>query len=860
MSVVWAPVQYGWGAVYWLQVEGVPVVWIERETALALPAGYTQDGSLVIDRSSEVGQLVDRESGLGAGFPLTWQLLDTVVARIWFKRASLLASLLQDVAWNDATVHVDDVTGWAAGGGVFWLGLERITYAATVGGGDPRFTGCTRGTAGSLASEHREGEVGGVCTDLPRWWRGRQVRLFASPCTPSGTITGASLLAEADEIWRGVLDVGPDRLGGLWELQAQSLDRRLDLRLAAPVTGKVLDTVTRFPVEPSLSFQVHIVGWSNVASPPVKLWEFAISVEPFADEASGDLLTGAEQADAVKAAWVAALPLAIDLVSGLPGAGAYLGPLVALGLKPSWLWCLALVAGAVPVPGLIAHTIGFNQEPVPPEKTHIINYYTAIVGGMSQWLSWESYGDQINGAFTPGTPGPVATKFAGVAVELDAPVAVLPQWGVLKIDGKVVNFAKSAVQGSTAFFSKLYTVPGKPFVAVLKTGAEVELVYTDGGQAADVLRDLLCSSGTGQLGTFDVLPLGQGYGLDGVAASATSAVEVDSFAKLAQGALVALLVEARFGGATFAEVFGGLLSLGQRGVVTRGDDLSGARRQRLQLVSTEPGGSAWVQSVGDEHLLTTDAEPVEAVRKRDVANTLRLSTPAGSVMVQDLAAAAHQGEVAREVAVPFFGKVTAEQASEWALSLFIPAQTEQAIEVRLVPWLDLDVGDLVKLVLTHHAIWQWSTGTPGYDGFGRVLGIKRELKSGAVTATILIDGGPVKRGLCPAMQVTTWAGPAGAPTTITVPRRFYAHAVQALSLLSPMRLLHFEAGRGTEGAGGAYTVNAAVDTGSACVLTVAAVLGGAVLSTSSWLTLPETATASDYQAAFCHEGDGSVWG
>ena len=858
MSVVWAPVQYGWGAVYWLQVEGVPVVWIERETALALPAGYTQDGSLVIDRSSEVGQLVDRESGLGAGFPLTWQLLDTVVARIWFKRASLLASLSQSVAWNDATIHVDDVTGWAAGGGVFWLGLERVTYAATVGGGDPRFTGCTRGTAGSLASEHRAGEVGGVCTDLPRWWRGRQVRLFASPCTPSGTITGASLLAEADEIWRGVLDVGPDRLGGLWELQAQSLDRRLDLRLAAPVTGKVLDTVTRFPVEPGLSFQVHIVGWSNVAPPPVKLWDFVISVEPFAAYASGDLLTAAEQADAIKVEWVAALPLAIDLVTGLPGAGAYLGALVVGGKGPPWLWSLALVAGAVPVPGLIAHTIGFNQESVPPEKTHIIEYYIAIGGGMGQWLSWASNGDQINGAFTPGTPGPAA--FAGVAVELDAPVAVLPQWGVLKIDGKVVNFAKSAVQGKTAFFSKLYTVPGKPFVAVLKAGAEVELVYTDGGQAADVLRDLLCSSGTGQLGTFDVLPLGQGYGLDGAAATSTSAVEVASFAKLAQGPLVALPVEARFGGATLAEVFGGLLSLGQRGIVTRGDDLSGSRRQRLQLVSTEPGGSAWVASVADEHLLTTDAEPVEAVRKRDVANTLRLSTPAGSVMVQDLAAAAHQGEVAREVAVPFFGKVTDEQASQWALSLFIPAQTEQAIEVRLVPWLDLDVGDLVKLVLTHHAIWQWSTGTPGYDGFGRVLGIKRELKSGAVTATILIDGGPVKRGLCPSLQVDSWTGPAGAPVTITVPRRFYPHLVQALSLLSPMRLLHLESGLGAEGAGGGYTCSAVVDTGTAAQLTVAAVLGGAVLSAASWLTLPELATASDYQAAFCHEGDGSVWG
>lgn len=858
MSVVWSPGQYGWGVVYWLQVEGVPVVWLERETALTLPAGFAQDGSLVIDRSSEVGQLVDRESGLGAGYPLTWQLLDTLTARAWFRRPSLLASLRENVAWNDAVIRVDDVSAWPAGGGVFWLGLERVEYAATVGGGDPRFTGCVRGTAGSLASEHRAGSVGGVCTDLPRWWRGRQVRLFASPVTPSGTMTGAALLDEADEIWRGVVDVGPDRVGGLWEFQSQSLDRRLDLRLAAPVTGKVLDSVTRWPVEPGLSFQVHIVGWDNTAPPAVKLWEFAISVEPFSGYASGALLTGAEQADAVKAAWVAALPLAIDLVSGLPGAGIYLGPLVCGGKGPPWLWSLGLVAGAVPIPGVIAHTIGFNQEPVPPEKTHVVNYYVAIGAGTVQWLGWASNGDQINGAYQPGTPGPAA--FAGLAVELDAPVAVLPAWGSLKVDGKAVQFAASSLSGSLAYFSKLYVTPGKPFVLSAKAGAEVELVYTDGGQAHDVMRDLLCSSGSGQLGAFDTLPLGQGYGLDGRVASATSAVEVDSFAKLAQGPLVALPVEARFGGQTLAEVFGGLLSLGQRGVVTRGDDLSGARRQRLQLVSTEPGGSAWVASIGDEHLLTTDGDPVQAVRRRDVCNTVRLATPAGSVLVQDVPSAAAQGEVAREFNVPFFGKVSAEQASQWALSLFIPAQTEQAIEVRVVPWLDLDVGDLVRVQLTHFAIWQWSSGTLGFDGVGRVLGVKRELKSGAVTATILIDGGPVKRGLCPAMAVQTWTGPAAAPVTITVPRRYFAHVSQTLALAAPARLLHFEAGLGAEDAGGGYNVSAAVDTGTACVLTVAAVLGGAVLSAASWLTLPELATASDYQAGFAHDGDGSVWG
>ena len=129
MGSVYAPVRYGWGVVYWLTVEGVPVVWIEGETVQTLPSGYTQDASLVIDKSSEVGQLVDRESGLGAGFPLTFQLLDTATVRTWLRKWDLQAELAEPVAWNDATIYVDAVAGWPAAG-TFWLGLERVAGRA----------------------------------------------------------------------------------------------------------------------------------------------------------------------------------------------------------------------------------------------------------------------------------------------------------------------------------------------------------------------------------------------------------------------------------------------------------------------------------------------------------------------------------------------------------------------------------------------------------------------------------------------------------------------------------------------------------------------------------------------------------
>lgn len=860
MGSVFAPVQYGWGVIYWLTVEGVPVVWIERETSQTLPSGYTQDASLVIDKSSEVGQLVDRESGLGAGYPLTFQLLDTATVRTWLRKWSLQAELSQPVAWNDATIHVDDVTGWP-GTGEFYLGLERVRYTGTVGGGDPRFTGCTRGTAGSLASTHVPGSVGGTVTDLPRWWRGRQVRLYATPLAPSGTPTGASLEAEAAEVWRGTIDQGPDRVGGLWELQALALDRRLELPLAAPVTGQVIDLAPRYPVEPGYQLTLHVKGW-NAATPAVALWEFLIPIEPYAGLTAGTLLTPSQQAEAIKAAWATALVLAKNMTTGLFNAGTYLGPLAGNGANGgTWQWLLLLQAAAVPAGGVISTKVTINGKAL--STTKVEKFWQAPVANYQLTLSWQSNGNQLAGAVEPGKLG--VAGLTGVAVELDAPAPGLATYGRIKVGDLEVTYTKLELAGTLAFFANLY---GEGFKALpggaVKVGDLVEVLHTNGGKAKDVARELLSSSGTGQRGTYDTQGLLEGYGLDGSAA-ATSAVHNASFDKLAAGPLVALPVQVVLNGTSLAEILGGLLALSQRGLVVRGDDDLGARRQRVAMVSTEPGGSDWAVEITDDHLLTTDGEPVVAVRKRDVPNTIKVTIPQGSddpnsYQVQDTPAAAQQGVVAVEYALPFNGKATVEQVTQWALARFVPAQTEQIVELRLVPWLDLEVGDLVRLALTHFAVWQWSTGTPGYTGNGRVLGVKRDLLGTYQVAAVLIDGTTSKLALCPAMAVSSFTGLAAAPTTITVPRRFYAHLAKSIDLGHGIDLWHYEAGLGNEAGGGGYSCSAVVDTGTAAQLTISAVLGGAVLSAYSWLTLPNVAGSTDYQAGFAHVGDGSSWG
>lgn len=859
---VWSPLQYGWGVVYWATVEGIPVVWTERATTLALPAGYVQDASLVIDRSAEVGGLVDRETGLGTGFSLSFNLLDSATARLWFRKWTRQAAITAPVAWNDATVPVDDTTGWAAAG-TLWLGLERVEYAGTTA---VSFTGCTRGTAGTLASEHRPDSIGGLATDLPRWWRGRQVRLYASPIAPSGTMTGTALLDEADEVWRGTVDQGPERVGNLWELQAQSLDRRMDLPLAAELTGKVVDSLTRFPVYPSQSFDLHIAGW-NAAAAAVKQWEFVVEVYPFAAFAAGDLKSGSEQSTAIQEAFVAALAGCKNFKTGAFDATSYFTAL-APNKAPTgaWAWELVLAANAVPAGGRIATKLSFSGVETPATDTAVNVMGLAPVAGQHIPLRWGTNGDHLVAVFPPGQ-APAATP-VGVTVEFDAPpAATLPTSGRVRIgDAFEAIYDSAVVSGSVAFLGGLWVPPGSPgkgYVPV--AGASVSILFSAAGVAQDVMRRLLSSSGTGQRGTYDSLGLGNGYGLDGTTGD-LSAVENGSFDALSTGPMTVLPVSVVTPGATFADCFGGLLALSQRAVVTRSDDLLGARRQRLQLVSTEPGGSSWSVLISDEHVLATSADPVKCVRKADVPNVIRVSAPMGSdapdrYAVQDVPSVAYQGAVEVEYDLPLVGKLTAEQVSQWALARFIPAQNEQVVELRLVPWLDVERGDLVRLELTHFAIWQWSTGTPGYSGQGRVLGVQRDLALGALVLSVLIDGTGSKASLCPSMEVSAWTGPDGAPATIDVPRRFYPHLWQCLQQggIGQFGLTHLEAGLGNEAGGGRLVASNVTDTGAVARLSVLSSVG-VTLSSASWLTLPVVAGGSTYQNAFAHVDDSTRWG
>jgi len=192
--------------------------------------------------------------------------------------------------------------------------------------------------------------------------------------------------------------------------------------------------------------------------------------------------------------------------------------------------------------------------------------------------------------------------------------------------------------------------------------------------------------------------------------------------------------------------------------------------------------------------------------------------------------------------------------ASWAAARFARDHVAQVMTICVGPWLDVEVGDMVRLSLTHHAIWQWSSGTPGYTGQARVLGKMLDPLTGAVTLELLADGSQATAGLCPSAQVVaTGAG------TFDIAEE-YAPIFERLlevSKAASVTLIHYRPGQAESGAT-TFDIDAVAVTGGVCRCTIT---GPAPVLTvgSSRVTWPLSADDDDYQARYMHDADGSRW-
>ena len=405
--------KYGFGNVYWLTIAGVPVVWTEYATGLTLPTGFdTEDASLVIDDSAEVGvEQIDRDRGTAVSLALTFKLLDTSEVRDWLRRWSQQTTLTAQFNVGGATATVDSTTGWGATG-AFFAGLERVTYTGKTA---TTFTGCTRGTAGSLAYEHRLGTTAQIITDRLRFWRGREVVLWATPIDASGFVAGTVVTDDTVQVWKGRIENGPDREVDGFVFQAQALDRVLDQKLATQISGTVADTSIKYAVQPGFAITIELYALGAGAT----IWSHALQLLPFSALSQGDLLSADAMRDYIIDAWDDAVTAA--------GAGGELGSMRFKAWKGTHLCQVTVLADALV--NKVARWVFLNGKEVWFEASDPIYPGASLP---ESWVDlWQSAGDPSQ-AWAPAEP----TGLTSLTVHVDAgDPADVPTVGMVWLEG-----------------------------------------------------------------------------------------------------------------------------------------------------------------------------------------------------------------------------------------------------------------------------------------------------------------------------------------------------------------------------------------------------------------------------------------
>ena len=847
----WDTVKYGWHPVYWLTIGGIPICWAEVATGQTPPTGYTIDPSLVIDNSSTIGSQINRENGSAQALPLTFRLLDSVngtagSASTWIRKWAKQCTLTADLTATATALTVDDTTGWS-NGDYLDAGGECIQIGTVASG--TSLTGCTRACRGTQAALHRTGVSGQLCTSLPRL-RGADVVLWATPIDQGGCPSGVALADDALQIWRGrVSDVRRQANG--FDFECMSLDRLLDTPLVARLTGTVDGTHRMYPVNSAWWLSVTIRG-NNAAG--ASILDTTLKIQPFTTKTNGTLMYGAE----IKQKIVDAFANAVAAAGG--GIGAYIGALT-WSTGNDWdgmAWLQVWVTGLWNTQ--VTYTVmGANPKTV-------YGYMPGTPETIAFWQTWNPCGGDIYGALgdvltlaMDGNPTDVASGPGKLSVKLPSGTYSYLYQTATAADSVVYLTGVMPAQAGSPFAHQ----QAKSFV-----GASAEVLIASTGSPAQLALRALESSGTAGLrGTYDTLAQGAGYALP------ASFIAEDSFVKLlGSGSLAKLTATTTTAGSGFFDLYGGLLGLFRRGLVVRPDS---AGVPKLTAVSTQVGGSDWVTMLTDADLLCLAGEPVGTLIKLQGPNIVKV-TRAGQATTedgaeQDVSYFSDEPSVEAEGARSAEFAVPADATQGWqdavmgaALAMFCIDQSVQVITLRVGPWVVAEVGDCVLLNLTHPALYNWATGTPGMVGVGRVTGRTFELKSLVTTLTVLCEGNINTHSLAPSLKVLAHTGTGANPSSITVEDKYFVHIKTSLLLAGgPIYLAAYDPGD-VETADRYLSVSAvSVPSGGSIVLTTSGMTGGSVTDAKTYLTLPTSSPSgpaiTSYQAGFAHDGDGSYW-
>jgi len=778
--------QRGYGTIYAIKIEGIPYVFteaspllVESEAYAAVPSGYSSaPPAFAVVSASTIDQELDRESSIARGkalsIVLAWNTLEAMdILDQLFRRPEFFTTLTADLSATATTVAVVSTADFPATG-AFYLGRELIRYAGKTG---TTFTGCTRGHL-SYKYKFRKDDPGshGIVTPTPYAWKGRFVTIYEHLLSPEMRMLDSTWTEGTyqRELWKGYLSAPPvpGKLGMM--LQAMPLIRLAAQELGCNLQGDTLGWKSR--QDQWLNYPVYVDEGASI--------DFAFHIKDGTEVAFTAPIV---EAGNVAGDWPALAPGVMPIQEYMRAVAAQLETY------------LAGYAGVLGVNFAGQNTTAFSKaDEVESFTTLWFHINTAAGSGsdypyavwitpansvywLRQWpppygLNWISPSDP-----DPTYTGPVrlqvdisATRWIAIkGIEGDSALDfVIPTEGIGILDAgdhsEVIRWtSKTSVDylgASIAPWTVLYIeerMVGSGFSSVEQLPADLEedgtLTIVTGkiGSLDDVAETVLQSSGGGERGAKDTLPLGFGMGVPSewmdLDATGTSLITSETLPLISEGR------------GSFAGIFAGWYQLSATCLAMRRNSSGVLQFQRAsvvpsQVISTDVAGYLGFPLAKSDVVVGGTEVPRLVV----APNRIAIDTTAGpyqSAQFTYNAVGRIQAEGAYSLSLNIPGG-RSEILSAAALSIMSRGLGQSIVKFEVAPWVDAQVGDAVSITVAHPLLFGWSRGTRQPPNVpGRVVGWSLNMQTGEQSLTILLDG-ILAPGfwLCPTTVVTGVAG------------------------------------------------------------------------------------------------------
>ena len=732
------------------EVEGIPYLFaefdpdrIDADAKPSLPSGYTSlSESLLIMPGQSIGNRIDREAGVASGD--AWDMVlsrDALVEEglqsTLFVRPSNTTVITSDLTGTTTPITVADTTGFASSGAVY-IGRERITYTSTT---STTFAGTVgRGSLGYAYEFGASGEIYYTqVTDIPTVWRGRWVTLHQHLLSPAGHMLDSTWLTGDYHrvMWRGYVDAHPRPGAYGMQIRCLPLVRILGRELGSGVAGNV----RKLPLVSTSTdaWQAQREGWDDYAIyvTPASSVTISLSVHAAgtttvytttvaAVTTSTGMTVGAFRAkiiDAIDAAWNAEAwfdsvsdggeyPLDISVRLDYP---------YSYTASPTFVVanCYWLFQGEVQ--GSYTNADNSGYAPLWEPRARV---YAGLLLTQHEWLPVE----ELTGIGIIDQTIP--TDGLGLITQEDRGEVI--RWDTTNTDVAGVVLIRVAQRGISG-----YVQIGK--------GGKFEVAVGGVGQIGEVLRQILTSSGTTLRGSDDVLPTG--YAVPGAWAPSTA------IGNLLPGALNE--VPAVVGGkASAADVVGGWLALAGRCIVQRRDSSGEFVLASVNTFTASDVYGTAVTAADIEIAGVSLPALADGPTSISVAATTPIAPNAETVItVGSSERILAEGTRTWELSAPGISPLAAAML---AGDLVTRMDGGVIVTMPVAPWLDLQPGDVVVVTAAHPLLYDWAAGSWGATSlYGRVMGTRTDLRTGATDAEFLLEGQqhPAPLSLCPTATI-----------------------------------------------------------------------------------------------------------